>query len=74
MYLHHQYLISNYLHKVCSRIKLLHKQLEDKNVKIKKMKQRLENADEILRRCEKSKKILINRIKRLNRLREIEYE
>jgi len=38
------------------------------------MKQRLENADEILRRCEKSKKILINRIKRLSRLREIEYE
>jgi len=72
MYLHHQYLISNYLHKMCSRIKLL--QLEDKNVKIKKMKQRLENADEILRRCEKSKKILINRIKRLSRLREIEYE
>lgn len=43
------------------QIKLLHQQLEDKDVEIKKMKQRLENAEKVLCRCEKSKKILMNR-------------
>lgn len=54
------------------QIKLFQQKLEHKDIEVKQIKQQLENANKVLRKFDKTKKTLMNRIRRFrstNRLR-----
>lgn len=55
-----------------TQISLLRGQLEHKEKEVQQMKQKLDDANQILRKCDKTQKTLMNRIRRhrsTNRLR-----
>jgi len=55
-------------------MKLLNHKLEDKDMEIKQLKQKLENDNKALRKLDKSKKTLMNRIRKLKSMNRIRVE